>query len=193
MGPTEESTMSSKVIGDADDAKEVGKNSEKHHANWFNCPNYFCNYCEKSFPDINNAKKHINVVHNINLSKGYAKHLTDAGKKYTCKICRKECEHSRRGIKKHLTTHNMELEDYERKYETQQYINKAENPKDLLDEVLDDTLNELCEPEKELRDDTRKRKSSGGLRNVSKHRKTSIEKTKIENRIEFSDSSDDED
>ena len=80
-----------------------------------------------------------------------------------------------------------------RKYETQRNIKKTEDPKDLLDEVLDDTLNELCEPEKELRDDTRKRKSSGGLQNVSKHRKTSIEKTKIENRIEFSDSSDDED
>ena len=87
----------------------------------------------------------------------------------------------------------MELEKYEREYETQQNITKAENPKDMFDEILDDTLNELCEPEKELRDDTRKRKSIGGLQNVSKHRKTSVEKTKIENRIEFSDSSDDED
>ena len=89
----------------------------------------------------------------------------------------------------------MSFEEYERKYEkNHQAVNKpAADPKDVLDEVLDDTLNELCEPEKELRDDTRKRKSSGGLQNASKHRKTSIEKTKIENRIEFSDSSDDED
>ena len=88
----------------------------------------------------------------------------------------------------------MSFEEYERKYEkNHQAVNKPADPKDVLDEVLDDTLNELCEPEKQLRDDTRKRKSSGGSQNASKHRKTSIEKTKIENRIEFSDSSDDED
>ena len=88
----------------------------------------------------------------------------------------------------------MSFEDYERKYEkNHEAVKNPAGPKDVLDEVLDDTLNELCEPEKELRDDTRKRKSSGGLQNVSKHRKISVEKTKIENRIEFSDSSDDED
>lgn len=183
----EENTNTSKVL--------KVNNSEKNEVEkWFSVVNYYCNYCEKIFADLCNAKRHINVVHNINLSKGYAKHLYDARKKYSCKLCRKECEHSRRAITKHLKSHNMSFEEYERKYESNnQAVKNPAGPKDVLDEVLDDTLNELCEPEKELRDDTRKRKFSGGSQNVSKHRKTSFEKTKIENRIEFSDSSDDED
>ena len=192
----EENTKMSKADKGTDDLKENVNVSEKHEVEkWYSVVNYSCNYCEKIFAEMQSAKRHINVVHNIDLSKGYAKHLYDARKRYSCKICKKQCEHSRRAITRHLTSHNMRFEEYERKYEkNHQAVNKpAADPKDVLDEVLDDTLNELCEPEKELRDDTRKRKPSGGSQNASKHRKTTFEKAKIENRIEFSDSSDDED
>ena len=136
--------------------------------------------------------------------------MKEAGIKYSCKICYKRIEHSRPAIKVHLrNNHNTEIEEYENKYvlpSKEVEVNQSENPKekDLLGEVLNETLNELCEPEEDLAaKETKKRKLSGNFQKNSKHLKLlenivkntgyKMKNTEIESQIEFSDSSDDED
>ena len=84
----------------------------------------------------------------------------------------------------------MDIGEYEEKYEkVNPTTNHLDNDQDVLGEVLDETLNELCEPEM-----NRKRKSSGDLQQSSKYLKPSTSENKeLESQIEFSDSSDDED
>ena len=158
---------------------------------WFqHSTNYSCNYCDNKFSEPSESKRHIEKAHN--LIQNPSDHITHAGKKYSCKICRSRVDHNRSAIRSHMRKiHDLDFNAYEAKYEKPSEI----QPDDLLEEVLDDTLKELCDPAKRvvsLLKQNKKRKSTRRFQQNSKSMKRLDENVEIESQIEFSDSSDDE-
>lgn len=174
-------------------SKALEMNEEK----WFQySSNYSCNYCDKKFSEPVESKKHLEKAHNI--KKNHSEHIAHAGKKYSCKICLSRVDHNLKAIKQHLKRvhNNLDVNAYEAQYEKAPEVQLEE--KDLLGEVLDDTLNELCQPAKRVASflekikESKKRKLSGDLHQNSKVLKPLDENMELESQIEFSDSSDDE-
>ena len=161
---------------------------------WFRyTSNYSCNYCDKKFSEPVESKKHLEKAHNI--KKSHSDHIAHAGQKYSCKICLSRVDHNITAIRKHLKrSHSLDVNAYEAQYEKAREVQLEE--KDVLGEVLDETLNELCEPAKRVASflkENKKRKLSGGdSQQIPKVLKPLDEKMELESQIEFSDSSDDE-
>merc|ERR1719222_445848 len=197
----EESEEKLKVETSENENQKNGDEKDSKNGKWYNGFNYSCNFCEKSFSERSSSNRHLNTVHNMKRDQN--KHITDAGKKYSCKICHSKLDHSLHAIRQHIRRHKLEISEYEEKYEqTNQENNHPDDGQNLLGEVLDETLNELCEPKETFPKESRKRKSSVHLQQNSKHLKPSTgqklkastsENKELESQIEFSDSSDDED
>ena len=193
-----EEIVEEKLLAETSEKENLKNGEEKDWKNgkWYNGFNFSCNFCENRFSERSSSNRHLFKVHDI--KRDQIEHVSDQGKKYSCKICRFKLDHNLSSIRNHIRRHKLNITEYEKKYETiNQETNHPDDSLDLLGEILDETLNELCAPEEtsaKFPKESRKRKSSGDLQQNSKHLKPSTSENKeLESQIEFSDSSDEED
>ena len=82
---------------------------------------YSCNYCDKEFFTTTSGPRHLKKVHDLTITRReeYTAHISFQEKKYSCKICYTDVIHAHAEITVHLKKHDLKIDQYERKYESE--------------------------------------------------------------------------
>lgn len=101
--------------------KTVSKPPPSQKFKWDTGIVYSCNYCDEQFFSTTSGPRHLKKVHDITILKSgeYSAHISFKDKKYSCKICYADVIHAHGEITVHMKKHNLTMEQYERKYESE--------------------------------------------------------------------------
>jgi len=146
---------------------------------------YECNTCTWKTFHKSSVQDHLLKLHKIEMKKHeIANYITFEEKKYSCKICKTQVSHSSANIYQHIRKrHNMSVEVYELKYESDSTIASGNevsqklienNQENMLDSIVSDKTSTIKVAEK------RKLLSCDEFKPIAKHAKQSSDEVVID-------------